>query len=416
MNRNRTKLIPWAVCISSLLAAETAFAGPDYFGLGNGQDGAQTITAANTIINAYTGIASATAAATTFTVDNGAVVSTGDLVMLWQTSGAANSPPNIGEQGPFDLSAVGAGHWEFARVTAVNSNTITVADGLLQSYTSTAQVVVVPEYTSLTVDAAGSITAKDWDGDTGGITIALVQGALDLQGDIDVTARGFRGGVRTNGSGDSGCTALTETTARGARRGESLAAGRFVAAEVGRGNHLSGGGGGVCHNSGGAGGGHGGQGGKGGRTWVGDPEANSNPTVGRDVGGFGGAQLTYDFKTYLTFGGGGGSGHANNNVNTGGGDGGGAIFVRAGSISGTGNLIADGGAAGVSVPGGTPAVAGNDAAGGAGAGGAIALFVEGSATCGSALARGGRGGDVVTGSAHGTGGGGAGGRVYLQYN
>ena len=259
MKVNRPRLTPWVVCLSLMLAAESAFAGPDYFGLGNGQDGAQTITTANTVINTYTGIVSAAPLSTSFDVDNGAAVAAGDLVMLWQTSGADASNPVLGDQGPFDLSTLGVGHWEFARVTAVNNNTLTVADGLLNTYTDQAQVIVVPEYTSLTVDAAGSITAQDWDGDTGGIVIALVQGALTLQGNIDVSARGFRGGVRTNGNSNNGCTALTETTARGARRGEGLSPGRFTTDEVGRGNHTSGAGGGVCHNSGGAGGGHGGQ-------------------------------------------------------------------------------------------------------------------------------------------------------------
>src|SRR5207237_9671567 len=93
--------------------------------------------------------------------------------------------------------------------------------------------------------------------------------------------------------------------------------------------------------------------------------------------------------------------------------GGGIIFIRAGSLSGTATLTANG----------ATAYAGtlNDAGGGGGAGGTIVVLSAGGGEGGLTVqARGGTGGNAWTAQVfslsdrHGPGGGGAGGVVYLR--
>jgi uncharacterized repeat protein (TIGR01451 family) len=160
-------------------------------------------------------------------------------------------------------------------------------------------------------------------------------------------------------------------------------------------------------NSGGGGGGNGGEGGLGGNSW------NSNLTLG----GYGG-ELMIPAPDLMALGGGGGAGTRNNTGGTfsasSGGAGGGLVMIRAGSVAGTGRIVADGGQ-GVSPD--------NDGGGGGGAGGGVIVLAYSSGLAGVTVsARGGRGADAWTlvapggspGERHGPGGGGAGGSVLLS--
>jgi uncharacterized protein (TIGR03382 family) len=123
------------------------------------------------------------------------------------------------------------------------------------------------------------------------------------------------------------------------------------------------------------------------------------------VGGLGGAALTYEPLTQLAFGGGGGAGHGISGTGVPGGRGGGAIFIRAGQLTGSsGTLSASGGSAGAS---------NLDGGSGGGAGGSVYLRFIRTADCGALLATGGIGGNVNT-LRVGPGGGGGGGRVLFQ--
>ena len=160
--------------------------------------------------------------------------------------------------------------------------------------------------------------------------------------------------------------------------------------------------GGNDQNAGGGGGANGGTGGQGGDTW------NSNLTTG----GFGGAAFPADINR-VVLGGGGGSGSSNNNNNvlsSSGAAGGGIIMIRAGSLTGTATITANGAAAYNNTP--------NDAAGGGGGGGSIIVLTGNGGEGGLTLqAQGGRGGDAwdtqpySNANRHGPGGGGGGGVV-----
>ena len=118
-----------------------------------------------------------------------------DEVRVWKT---ARSPSEIGDHFQKTLGATEEGlvdAWNFEYTT----NTITVDTGLDNSYSqsnsSKTQIVRVPQYTDVTVNSGGSITAAAWDGNQGGILAFNASGTVtvDSGGRIDVSGLGFRG-------------------------------------------------------------------------------------------------------------------------------------------------------------------------------------------------------------------------------
>ena len=281
-----------------------ASASPDIFGIGDGHTGAGNINVVGAVINTYTHPTADTAAgAVKIPVASTAGFAVGDLILVWQDSGLA--APGSGKAGPFDISASAVGQWELARVTAIGGGALTIANGMVAAFTAAVtQVVRVPEYTDLTIRANRSITSSAWDGQQGGIVAFMATGTVTLTGDIVTDALGLRGGALINdAAGTMGCTLLDQPSPTGALKGESIVASSWGVAHSGYGNDANGGGGGICHNSGGSGGGNGGAGGRGGRTWSGD-----NPPS-RLVGGTPSGALTFSAVNHLAHGGGGGRGY-----------------------------------------------------------------------------------------------------------
>ncbi|NOJ79128.1 adventurous gliding motility protein AgmC [Myxococcus xanthus] len=409
------------VLMCAALLGPVAKAAADTFGLGNGSSGALTVGAADTIVNDYAGVTADVSAGQSFvTVDTTAGFTAQDLVMVFQATGLDDAPS--GNQAPIVLTGGSVGRWELARIDSVDVGNARLyfMQPLTGAFAATStQVIRVPEYTNVTVSAAGSLVPLPWNGTRGGVVAFLAQGAVSNAGAIHADGRGFRGGFAWNGGGD-GCDGLDDAWGPdnqyliGTSKGEGLVPGRFggealppdgpTGLTTGRGNAANAGGGGVCHNSGGGGGSHVGMGGIGGRTWVGEA-----PPASREVGGLGGAPLTFDAVSHAVFGGGGGAGHGNDGAAGGGSAGGGWVFIRGASLSGAGRVSADGFA------GGNAIGVANDAAGGAGAGGTVYVRVTGALSCSAnaVTARGGDGGST-TYPQHGTGGGGGGGRALIQ--
>ncbi|MDX2024226.1 MAG: hypothetical protein SF187_28550 [Deltaproteobacteria bacterium] len=421
LGNNALKLVQLLILSAAFTLGTTgmARAEADSFGLGTGRDGALSVTTADTTINIYAAV-SATAAAgvTSITVDSVAGFSAGNLVLLWQTTGLTTTDAPRGSQATLDLATTSVGHYEFARVESVNvmTGTLELTLPTVKAYAAgTSQVIRVPEYTTVTVSATGSIVPGQlWDGIKGGVVAFFANGGVTNDGVISANAAGFRGGVLVNHGALNNCNAATmglpndNTPANGySAKGEGLVPSAFNTTAGGRTNVANGGGGGVCHNSGGGGGAHAGRGGGGGRTWAGDGG-------GRDLGGYGGAALAYDPTLAFAFGGGGGAGDQNNSVGSPGGVGGGVVLIRAATLGGAGFVRANG-----AKPLRNNGPTANDAAGGGGAGGALIIRVAGALACGGLEANGGGGGDVQYGTtaasdAHGTGGGGGGGRIYIE--
>jgi uncharacterized repeat protein (TIGR01451 family) len=431
-----------------------------------GKDGAFTATAANTLVNQYTTLGAAAAAgATTITVASAAGITVGDVLMLYQAQGATINNANTNAYGA--VTALGnAGRYEFVSVAAVSGTTITLGTlcdttPLRFSYSSGAQVVRVPQYTNLTVNAGASIVPNPWNGSTGGVVAAIVDGTATVNGSINANTRGFRGGVLDNDTTAAGtdvATFVATTTADGAEKGESIAGYQAgydaIGGRYNRGAPANGGGGGNAHNAGGGGGANGGNpagwsgqgvpdtsvagwapawnidgtltattnspgGGRGGYTF-GASDQNAltvNPGTAswggnsrRERGGLGGRPLTNNPSivgdTRLFFGGGGGAGDGNNGAASSGANGGGLVFLIANAVAGSGTLQANGATAANTVPGH------NDAPGGGGGGGSVVLVAP-SAGGLSLSATGGNGGNqlITNNESEGPGGGGGGGFI-----
>lgn len=403
-----------------LVAVAPANALLDSWPVGDGHEGAFADPGANGAIN-YVAPINTAAAAGTNTIKTAAgragafnaaqtQFEAGRLVMIVQSTGYPSGSAASGDQVPIDLSTNVVGRFEIARISAITGTlaagyTITLSENLASSYAASgAQIVAIPEFTTVSLAAGRQITASTWNGTSGGITALTANGAITMASAtsaITASGAGFRGAAKPANATGTNCTEYDSTT-RDGLKGEGLVIGAWSANTRGMGNRANGAGGGNCENAGGGGGGNGGMGGQGGLSY--DAGSEQWP-----VGGLGGQSLVYSALDHAVFGGGGGSGDANNSNGGAGGAGGGFVFVRGASLSG-GTITAVGGAGGNSVATGP-----SDGAGGGGAGGVVYARFAGAATCTSVDASGGAGGlDASTGGVHGPGGGGGGGYVYLQ--
>ena len=452
-----------------------------------GQDGSLIYNGTDAI-NRYAAVtADIAAGATSITVANATTlnVTAGDLLMIIQMQGATIDVTDTAVYGTV-TNLNNAGRYEFASVVSVTSNTIQVdagkacgaagaTGGLKNSYTvaGKVQAVRVPQYVSFTVPVGKTLTAQAWNGSTGGV---LAYSALisTIDGTIDMTATGFRGGTVKTTANTAPTTAFVATTLdQGAEKGESIAGSVTDYAankgQYGRGAPANGGGGGNGHNGGGGGGANGDNG----VAWTGignmnatvnkldawklDPEyikatklttssgggrggygcstSVLDPTVvgpgtntwgcgnRTDAGGYGGHPVAADVNTRLFLGGGGGAGDDDNGNGGSGGVGGGIIFINSNLITSTG-AAAGGGIGVIKSNGGSGGAAGknllitSDAPGGGGGGGTIVLAASGALVGVKVAANGGAGGDhsptpISPGEGEGAGGGGGGGYIAL---
>ena len=170
------------LAVAILLASPVALAAPDTFGTGDGHTGILNVPMGQSMtVNRYAAVtANLAAGETTINVDSTAGFNAKDLILVWQVAGYP--APMSGNQGPFDLSANAAGHFELARVMAVDAmnNKLMLAAGFQAAFTGSAtQVVLVPEYATVTLGVNASITATPWDGKKGGV-IAFTKAAAQF--------------------------------------------------------------------------------------------------------------------------------------------------------------------------------------------------------------------------------------------
>ncbi|MGQ0763557.1 MAG: hypothetical protein ACT4OT_16295 [Acidobacteriota bacterium] len=408
----------------------------------------------------YPGTASASSGATSISIGtatgSATPIASGDLLLVIQMQDAAINSTNSDSYGDgfSGGSASGStavnnsGVYEYVVATSAAGASVSIrgagaGKGLVNSYTNAAasgsqgqrrfQVVRVPQYSSATLGSG--LTALTWNGTTGGILVIDVAGNLALgSATVNLSGRGFRGGGVRQLSGGSGGSSTdyrnVATSNYHGGKGEGIAGTpRYVYdaasnsvvntgvegypnGSTARGAPGNAGGGGTDgnpsandQNSGGGGGANGGAGGLGGNTW------SSNLARG----GYGGAAVT-GAADRVAMGGGGGGGSRNNSSGTAGSGaaGGGIVMIRAGAMSGSGTISANG-------SDGNDAA--NDGGGGGGAGGSVVVVVNSGGFGALTInARGGNGGDAwITqspgsspGNRHGPGGGGGGGFIVVN--
>ncbi len=325
---------------------------------GSGTDGALTISSDTTeapIDSACTG----TAGTQTLTATNTSFAS-GQVILIHQSQGS------------------NAGQWERNTIQGYTAGTITLGTSLMGTYTTGAQVRVLKQYSSVTINSGKTYTAKAWTGTVGGILAFLCSGTVTVTGSISGNSCGFRGGT--------GAANNTNQT-----QGEGSAG-------VGTLSNLSNGNGGGTISNGEGGGASGGNGTSGGSP---TSVSGSVPVGGDTVG-------SNDLTTAL-FGGGGGGARWSPSLSSGaltGGNGGGLIFITAVTLTVAGTITSTGaaGSQGTSTDARTTA-------GGSGAGGSILLKAQ-TATLGTGLITAG-GGSAYSGL-YATAVGGDG-RVVLDY-
>lgn len=455
---------------SVVLSLSTSFA----FGQ-PGKTGAATITALNTVVNCYSPVTNNVAAGSnSVTIDNSGGNNCnwecGDMVMIYQAQGATINTGNADTYGAI-TAYNSSGFYEFNYVTSAVGNTVNLQNPLVNSYATAGrvQLVKVPSYTTLTVNAGASIVPLIWQDAgafrKGGIVAIHCVGTVTVNGMIQATSAGFRPGAIEQNSTSAGAgfasAYISSNSSDGAEKGESIAGfgAEYIGGAYNRGAPANGGGGGNGHNAGGGGGSNGnngmvwnGQGRMctvcpGSAAWLVDPYVIANGNVlttssgggrggysyaannenalvsapGNSIwngdyrdpnGGLGGRPLTIAPQTRIFFGGGGGAGDSNNNSNAPGGTGGGMVYIIAPNITGSGNIRSDGGAAINQIANGTGS--NNDAPAGGGGGGTIIIkgAVSNSLTLSAVGGKGGDQGNIVNES-EGPGGGGGGGFIAI---
>ena len=356
-------------------------------------------------------------------VDSAQDFKAGDRVLIIQMKGASLNLANDTSYGQV-LRYNAAGLFDVGTVKAVINDSIYLERKLQHPYDVSKNVQIVGIKPATTTQSNAAITAKPWNGSTGGIVFIDVDDSLYLNHSINVQGQGYNGGdyslVKVACNYNS--YACEFNTGYGGEKGESFF-------KIGKNNACKGasgigGGGGNAGNTGGGGGSNVGSGGIGGKEVGFGSGACLNPLTG----GRGGRPIDYDTVNAINqnntldrlfFGGGGGGAQQNNMPSDGykginGSNGGGIIFIKCPNLIVGSNVILNADANHV------VDTAGRDGAGGGGAGGSIALYTDHVVNNLVLTANGGNGGHIGNATfnsiCHGPGGGGGGGLLWIKSN
>ena len=242
-------------------------------------------------------------------------------VLIIQMQGAVIDSSNSTNFGNL-ININNAGNYEINEIDKIQGNNIYFKYLLANKYDPSGQVqiVYIPEYDTVSVC---NLTCKSWDGRTGGVLIFNAN-HVKLEGQIDVSNKGFRGGEVGHAPDvvENFRDFYSDNFQDGGKKGEGVAK-YLYRKEFCRGKNLNGGGGANNHNTGGGGGALAGYGGQGGYfTFF---------PINQSGLGLGGTKIDFDCTTNKMFmGGGGGAGHSNLvcAAGTSGGNGGGIIIIE----------------------------------------------------------------------------------------
>lgn len=305
--------------------------------------------------------ATGTSGATSLTATN-VSFAPGQLILIHQTRGT------------------GAGNWELNKIASYSTGTITTSYTLTNTYASGAQVLVLKQYTTVSIGGGVTYTAKAWDGSVGGIMGFVANTSFGGTGTLALAGKGFRGGVAPTGT-------------NGGNQGEGTSGAGSISTSA-NGNGAGGG-----STSGIAAGGGGGA----------NSASGSSGASGEGTGGTGGSSAGAADLVTMVFGGAAGAGGSsadNNGTRSAGGNGGAILFVIAKNIDVSGiTTTIDGGASGNATN--------RNGVGGSGAGGSALLkghtIVLGSNKITAAA------GSLGSGGTGAAGGAGSTGRIHADY-
>ncbi len=356
----------------------------------------------------------------------------GDEVLIINLMGTSGANTDVGE-------------WESARITAINTATLTLNHNLTEGYNGTTQQIMVqriPNYNDVTLSNSGTdFIASDFNGTKGGVMMFRADGTVTVAANttINTNALGYRGGSAgtggavggTNGEsydgivGSGGSSANAGTSGGGDGGGHATDAPAGAIRGGGGGGGSSGNGDSSNNGAGGGGGayGFGGGGGGGGRDGTGTSGTGGTAASGSVNGGGGGGGR----QTAGNGGNGGSAGSAGtSSTGTGGAVGSGTTSGAGGGGSGSNNGSGGGGGGGGSYGtstlasiylgsgggGGGDSVVTGDATAGADGGGILYIGANTVSVSGNIQANGATASTASTDRA-GTGGSGAGGSIYI---
>lgn len=368
--------------------------------------------AADTIINSYTPVISLDVCKNKITVQNASEFHVGDTVLLIQMKGAVTDQTNAATSGNI-LSYNNAGNYEFNFIKTISGNTIELKNILLRQYdlpNGKVQLIRVPG--PLKYRNNSTLTCLPWDGSKGGVVALWALDSIKLGANIDVSAKGFRGGsgnVMNDNSLNCFLNNYLYASAQlhAGKKGESISE-IPNAISKGKGKSAAGGGGGLGHNSGGGGGANGGSGGFGGYQL---DNCGNSPYDNRGIGGQ--PLLSTNALNKAFLGGGGGEADTDNGIPGTGGNGGGIVILISSHLQSNGFKILSNGESPNNCPAPTSTVHCHDGMGGGGAGGTLITLIADFADNAAVELKGGKGdnvtGSVALGGRIGPGGGGGGG-------
>jgi hypothetical protein len=346
-------------------------------------------------INTVSAGATGAQGSTALTLSSATGFAAGQAVFIHQTQGGA------------------AGSQEVNHIAAVNGTAVTLTKPLANQYTTGAQAVVMPQYSTVSVAVGGTLNAPAWNGTSGGILAFQATGAVSVDGTVAMTGRGFRGG----GDAVKCFPGSPACLVNNGRYGESeVGVSSFTTQNAsGYGSNNGSGGGGGTHGQDCAAGGGGSHGTAG---TAGTDGSQGVCTVGaKHGGGVSGTLLgSPDLTQKIFFGGAGGEGGPDEDgTHPGpGGNGGGLVVLFASSLtinnaSGVIDVSGNGGSVGANNFPGCGGSGGGMGNGGGGAGGAVRIITAGSAAVGNGRitslgGSAGSGGSCGTGSPGGQGG------------
>ncbi|HJX70483.1 MAG TPA: hypothetical protein VJ346_00980, partial [Bacteroidales bacterium] len=338
----------------------------------------------------------------------------GDKVLLIQMTGVELGYEGIGvgdrgipNRGTRD-SDRNTGRYEILQMDEIIGNKMIFTSDFMNEYDNGEKIQLVNVYETDNAVISGTLTASDWDGNTGGILAMIVFDTLQFQADIDVSGKGFRGALPETGFTGNCRTPInpldlenydtinfySDELNRAGNKGEGTVSTSFPYTK-GAYWAATGGGGGNGVFAGGGGGSNYGRGGDGGK------QTNSCvPDYALvAMGGIAGDEY-YD-TLRIGMGGGGGSGvQSNTTTASKGGDGAGIVIIAAGALEGNGySIFADGEGVITTV---------DASGGGGGAGGTVLIDASSFNSALNIYVRGGKGGNTGT-TCTGAGGGGGGG-------
>jgi len=351
---------------------------------GDGSDGALTISS-NTTEAPIDANCTGTSGTNTITTSNvTGTFLTGQKILIIQSRGT------------------GAGTYQHTSITGVSGSTITIADNLSFSpahssdtaVANKAQVRVLKQHTTVTINSGVTYTCKAWNGLKGGILYFLANTSFTNNGTLTGTGKGYS----QNGEHNPLNPPYSFSSARAGGQGEGTGG-------IGDKQTSSGGGGNSGAN---------GNGGGAGANFQDNPAAGGGHAVagangiGTDSGGIGGLAVGDNNLTTLFFGGqggGAGTGGGHDTLYGGtGGNGGGILGFKTPTFINNGSILISGNA-------GTGGITPDGAGGGGGAGGSLIGYFQ-TGTLGTITLSGGAGGTVPNGR---NGGVGAVGRVAFYY-